>query len=139
MVGIWSTWVIVGIKGRANPQPTGHSQKIGYANLSARVIGSTPLGNGCSLIHFVVAALDEYTHERRCDTLAHRPAFERRVHRNARAVALGDNLTVPGHDERRRQSIGRGKCGVDGAGHLGVIEADASRCCGGRLDRWWVA
>ena len=64
-----------------------------------------PAAGGHTLMH-------EHAHERRGEALAHRPAFERRVHGDAVAIALPDDTPFPGHDECGGHPLGRLERGI---------------------------
>ena len=86
-----------------------------------------PLGDRRRLPQLVCALPDENAHQCGGHALSHRPAFERRVLRDAGPVPLADETPSPRHHERRRHPRRRLERRIDGALHLCRIELRRER------------
>ena len=127
VIRIWARRIVVGILRRLDPQPARHVQEIGNANLGARIARTLPLRNRRRLPYVVDAPLDQDAQECGRQALAHRPALERRVHRDAFPVPLADEAPSPRHHEGGRHACGRLEGRVHCSFHFGRVEFRGQR------------
>ena len=130
MIRVAERGIEVRVADTAEPDAARHAQDVRDADLLARIPGRLPLRHRRGLVELVDALLNQHAHQGRGQALPHRPALERRVHRDARAVALADEASLVGHDERGGQPLGRLEGGVDRLLHLVGVDLGRQRRVG---------
>ena len=113
MVRIRTGGIIVGVLGRSDPQSTRRMEQVLNADFGARVSGCLPFGDRGSLSELIRASIEQDAKQRGCDALAHGPAFEWSTHAYSVAIALCNEVALPGDDEGCRQSLGWFESRVD--------------------------
>src|SRR4029077_3827598 len=79
----------------------------------ARVSGCLPFGDRGSLSELIRASIEQNAKQRGGNALAHGPAFERGTRVYSVAIALCNEVALPGDDEGCRQSVGWFESRVD--------------------------
>src|ERR1700686_3386888 len=88
-------------------------EKVLNADFGARVSGCLPFGDRGRLSELIRASVEQDAKQRGGNALAHGPAFERGTDAYSVAIALCNEVALPGDDEGRRQSLGWFESRVD--------------------------
>ena len=106
MVWIRTKRIVVRILGRSDPKSARHMENVLNADFGARVFRYLPFGDRGRLSELIRASTEQDSQQRGSNALAHGPAFERCTHAYSVAIALCNEVALPGDDEGCRQSLG---------------------------------
>ena len=116
VIRIALVWRVVGIlAGDEAAEPLLMCSRSTMRMAAARVAGHSPVGHRRRVVDAIDAVLDQQREERRGEALAHRPALELRVLRDAGHVALGDDVALVEDQNAGRQRVGVGEREVNRA------------------------
>src|SRR5580693_3600088 len=101
MVRIRTGGIIVRVLGRSDPKSTRHMQQILDADLGASISRCLPFGYRGSLSEPIRASIEQDAKKGGGNALAHGPAFEGGTHAYPVAIALCNEVALPGDDEGR--------------------------------------
>ena len=127
VIGIAEVGVEVGVGDAPEAHAARHPQDVGDADPPARVALGLPFRHRRRLPQVVDALLNQDPHQGRGQALAHRPALQRGVQVDARAVTLGDDAPPVGRHERRGHPFRRLERRVRRLRHLRGVHALGER------------